>query len=267
MKSVEKEMEERYNKLANAGVRNIEAYNKKIKSGELRNKDTRLVHRNMPYIVVIIDELADLMITAKREIEEPIARIAQMARAVGIHLIVATQRPSVDVITGVIKANFPVRVAYQVASRVDSRTIIDISGAEQLLRNGDMLFLSSSAPRPIRIQNAFISTEECEKIAEFIGSQKGFTRPFALPSVAQKLRGGNGGETKLDELFETAARLVLQLQACSVSTIQRRLRVGFSRAGSIVDQLEDAGIVGPGQGSKPREILVTEDELEEILNP
>ncbi|MEB2329332.1 MAG: DNA translocase FtsK 4TM domain-containing protein [Ignavibacteriaceae bacterium] len=267
LKSVEKEMEERYNKLANAGVRNIEAYNKKIKSGELRNKDTRLVHRNMPYIVVIIDELADLMITAKREIEEPIARIAQMARAVGIHLIVATQRPSVDVITGVIKANFPVRVAYQVASRVDSRTIIDISGAEQLLRNGDMLFLSSSAPRPIRIQNAFISTEECEKIAEFIGSQKGFTRPFALPSVAQKLRGGNGGETKLDELFETAARLVLQLQACSVSTIQRRLRVGFSRAGSIVDQLEDAGIVGPGQGSKPREILVTEDELEEILNP
>lgn len=265
LKSVEAAMEDRYDKLANAGVRNIEAYNKKIKEGELRKNDSRLVHRNMPYIVVIIDELADLMITAKREIEEPIARIAQMARAVGIHLVVATQRPSVDVITGVIKANFPVRIAYQVASKIDSRTILDMGGAEQLLRNGDMLFLSSASPKPIRIQNAFISTEECETIAEFIGDQKGFSRPYALPSIIQKGRGMGFDEMPRDELFEKAARLIWQLQTCSTSTLQRRLRIGFSRAGSIVDQLEDAGIVGPSQGSKAREILVTEDELDEIL--
>lgn len=266
LKSVEAAMEERYDKLANAGVRNIEAYNKKIKDGELRKSDSRLVHRNMPYIVVIIDELADLMITAKREIEEPIARIAQMARAVGIHLVVATQRPSVDVITGVIKANFPVRIAYQVASKIDSRTILDMGGADQLLRNGDMLFLSSASPKPIRIQNAYISTEECETIAEFIGNQKGFSRPYVLPSIVQKGRGSGIDDQPRDQLFEKAARLIYQLQTCSVSTLQRRLRIGFSRAGSIVDQLEDAGIVGPSQGSKAREILVTEDELEEILN-
>ena len=264
LKSVELEMEQRYDKLANAGVRNIEAYNKKYAAGDLRKSDA-LRHRKMPYIVVIIDELADLMITAKRDIEEPIARIAQMARAVGIHLVVATQRPSVDVITGVIKANFPVRIAYQVASKIDSRTIIDMGGADKLLRNGDMLFLSSNSPKPIRIQNAYISTEECEKVVEYIGEQQGFSRSYLLPSIIEKRAGGIGGLDDRDEMFEEAARLVLKLQVCSTSTLQRRLKLGYARAARIVDQMEDAGIVGPNQGAKGREIMMSEEELEELL--
>ncbi|MCB0725265.1 MAG: DNA translocase FtsK [Ignavibacteriae bacterium] len=265
LKSVEMEMEQRYDKLANAGVRNIEAYNKKYEAGELRNNDV-LRHRKMPYIVVVIDELADLMITAKRDIEDPIARIAQMARAVGIHLVVATQRPSVDVITGVIKANFPVRIAYQVASKIDSRTIIDMGGADKLLRNGDMLYLSSNSPKPIRIQNAYISTEECEKVVEFIGEQQGFSRSYLLPSIIERRSHSTSGMEDQDELFEEAARLVLKLQVCSTSTLQRRLKLGYARAARIVDQMEDAGIVGPNQGAKGREIMITEDELEEILH-
>ncbi len=264
LKSVEMEMEQRYDKLANAGVRNIEAYNKKHENGELRSNDV-LRHRKMPYIVVVIDELADLMITAKRDIEEPIARIAQMARAVGIHLVVATQRPSVDVITGVIKANFPVRIAYQVASKIDSRTIIDMGGADKLLRNGDMLFLSSNSPKPIRIQNAYISTEECEKVVEFIGEQQGFSRSYLLPSIIERRTLGGGGLDERDEMFEDAARLVLKLQVCSTSTLQRRLKLGYARAARIVDQMEDAGIVGPNQGAKGREILIGEEDLEGIL--
>ncbi|MDD5360603.1 MAG: DNA translocase FtsK 4TM domain-containing protein [Ignavibacteria bacterium] len=264
LKSVEMEMEQRYDKLANAGVRNIDAYNEKYKDGKLKNNEV-IRHRKMPYIVVIIDELADLMITAKRDIEEPIARIAQMARAVGIHLIVATQRPSVDVITGVIKANFPIRIAYQVASKIDSRTILDMSGADQLLRNGDMLYLSSASPKPIRIQNAYISTEECERLVDFIASQKGYSKPYLLPSILKK-KGINGfGDSDWDEMFPDAARLILKLQNCSTSTLQRRLKLGYARAARIVDQMEAAGIVGPNQGAKGREILVSEDELEEIL--
>ena len=264
LKSVELEMEQRYDKLANAGVRDIKAYNEKYATGKLKNTDA-IRHRKMPYIVVIIDELADLMITAKREIEEPIARIAQMARAVGIHLIVATQRPSVDVITGVIKANFPVRIAYQVASKIDSRTILDMGGADQLLRNGDMLYLSSSSPKPIRIQNAYISTEECEKIVEYISGQKGFTKPYLLPSLIEKRAGLYGELGDRDDMFEEAARLVLKLQICSTSTLQRRLKLGYARAARIVDQMEVAGIVGPNQGAKGREILLTEDDLDDIL--
>jgi len=264
LKSVEMEMEQRYDKLANAGVRNLEAYNDKYAEGKLKNNEV-IRHKKMPYIVVIIDELADLMITAKREIEEPIARIAQMARAVGIHLIVATQRPSVDVITGVIKANFPVRIAYQVASKIDSRTILDMGGADQLLRNGDMLYLSSSTPKPIRVQNAYISTEECEKLVEFISNQKGYSKPYLLPSVIKKRSNGMYGGDDWDEMFPDAARLILKLQNCSTSTLQRRLKLGYARAARIVDQMEEAGIVGPNQGAKGREILITEDELEEIL--
>jgi S-DNA-T family DNA segregation ATPase FtsK/SpoIIIE len=264
LKSVEMEMEQRYDKLANGGVRNIEAYNVKYAEGKLKNNEV-IRHKKMPYIVVIIDELADLMITAKREIEEPIARIAQMARAVGIHLIVATQRPSVDVITGVIKANFPVRIAYQVASKIDSRTILDMGGADQLLRNGDMLYLSSSTPKPIRIQNAYISTEECEKLVEFIANQKGYSKPYLLPSVMKKRGNGMYSDDDWDEMFPDAARLILKLQNCSTSTLQRRLKLGYARAARIVDQMEEAGIVGPNQGAKGREILITEDELEEIL--
>ena len=263
LKSVEIEMEQRYDKLANAGVRDIKAYNEKYALGKLKNTEA-IRHRKMPYIVVIIDELADLMITAKRDIEEPITRIAQMARAVGIHLILATQRPSVDVITGVIKANFPVRIAYQVASKIDSRTILDCSGADQLLRNGDMLYLSSSFSKPIRIQNAYISTEECERIVEFIGNQKGFIKPYLLPSIIEKRIGG-AYDGDRDEMFEEAARLVLKLQQCSTSTLQRRLKLGYARAARIVDQMEIAGIVGPNQGAKGREILITEDDLEDLL--
>lgn len=264
LKSVEMEMEQRYDKLANGGVRNIEAYNVKYAEGKLKNNEV-IRHKKMPYIVVIIDELADLMITAKREIEEPIARIAQMARAVGIHLIVATQRPSVDVITGVIKANFPVRIAYQVASKIDSRTILDMGGADQLLRNGDMLYLSSSTPKPIRVQNAYISTEECEQLVEFIANQKGYSKPYLLPSVMKKKGNGMYSDDDWDEMFPDAARLVLKLQNCSTSTLQRRLKLGYARAARIVDQMEEAGIVGPNQGAKGREILITEEELEEIL--
>ncbi len=259
LKSVESEMETRYDKLANAGVRNIEAYNEKYASGKLKDNDV-IRHKKMPYIVVIIDELADLMITAKREIEEPIARIAQMARAVGIHLIVATQRPSVDVITGVIKANFPVRIAYQVASKIDSRTILDMGGADQLLRNGDMLYLSSASSKPIRIQNAFISTDECEKIAEYIEAQQGFTKPYLLPSLIEKRSSIYGDSDDRDELFEEAAKLIFKLQQCSTSTLQRRLKLGYARAARIVDQLEVAGIVGPKNGSNAREVLVNDEE-------
>jgi S-DNA-T family DNA segregation ATPase FtsK/SpoIIIE len=264
LKSVEMEMEQRYDKLANAGVRNIDAYNMKYADGKLKNNEV-IKHRKMPYIIVIIDELADLMITAKRDIEEPIARIAQMARAVGIHLIVATQRPSVDVITGVIKANFPVRIAYQVASKFDSRTILDMVGAEHLLRNGDMLYMSSSTPKPIRIQNAYISTEECEKLVEYVSSQKGYSKPYLLPSIMSRKSKNGYTDDDWDEMFPDAARMIIKLQNCSTSTLQRRLKLGYARAARIVDQMEAAGIVGPNQGAKGREILVTEDELEEIL--
>lgn len=265
LKSVECEMENRYDKLANAGVRNLEAYNEKYLLGNLKNNET-IRHRKMPYIVVIIDELADLMITAKRDIEEPIARIAQMARAVGIHLIVATQRPSVDVITGVIKANFPVRVAYQVASKIDSRTILDMGGADALLRNGDMLYLSSASIKPIRIQNAYITTEECEEISAFVESQQGFSKPYLLPSIIEKRSTGFGDGEDRDELFGEAARLIFRLQQCSTSTLQRRLKLGYARAARIVDQLEEAGIVGPKNGANAREVLISdEDELENYL--
>lgn len=260
LKSVESEMETRYDKLANAGVRNIESYNMKYAEGKLKDNDV-IRHKKMPFIVVIIDELADLMITAKREIEEPIARIAQMARAVGIHLIVATQRPSVDVITGVIKANFPVRIAYQVASKIDSRTILDMGGADQLLRNGDMLYLSAASSKPIRIQNALITTEECEKVAEYIEAQQGFTKPYLLPSIIEKKKMSVYGDADdRDELFEEAAKLIFKLQQCSTSTLQRRLKLGYARAARIVDQLEEAGIVGPKNGSNAREVLVIDEE-------
>lgn len=263
LKSLTVEMDHRYDKLANAGVRNIEAYNAKHKDGKLISNEF-IRHKKMPYIVVIIDELADLMITAKKDIEEPIARLAQMARAVGIHLVVATQRPSTDVITGVIKANFPVRIAYQVASQIDSRTIMDMKGAEQLLRNGDMLYMSSSSQKPIRIQNAFISTEECELMADFVDAQVGFKKPYLLPSLVER-RTFNGEDEERDDLFEEAARLVVKLGQCSTSTLQRRLKLGYARAARIVDQMETAGIVGANNGAKGREILVGEEDLEGIF--
>jgi S-DNA-T family DNA segregation ATPase FtsK/SpoIIIE len=268
LKGCEIEMERRYDTLAKSGVRNIADYNEKVESGRIKEHEG-VKPRKLPYLVVIIDELADLMITAAKEVEEPIARLAQLARAVGIHLVLATQRPSVDVITGVIKANFPARIAYQVASKVDSRTILDMNGAEQLLGNGDMLYLPSGSPKPVRIQNAFISTDEVERIVDHIGKQKGYSRAYELPSFYEKKKNGGGGITdpdERDELFEEAARLIVRHQQGSVSLLQRRLKVGYSRAARLVDELEAVGIVGAFDGSKAREVLVeTEAELENIL--
>ena len=266
LKSVELEMENRYDRLAAAGVRNLADYNERFAAGRLHDSEN-IKHRKIPYLIVIIDELADLMITAAKEVEEPIARLAQLARAVGIHLVVATQRPSVDVITGVIKANFPARIAYQVSSKIDSRTILDMNGADQLLGNGDMLYLPSGSPKPHRIQNAFISTDEVERVTNHIGKQKGYSAPFKLPSVLEKKRqaGANAGVSE-DELFEEAAHIVVRHQQGSVSLLQRRLKVGYSRAARMIDELEAAGIVGQFDGSKAREVLVeTEAELEVIL--
>jgi DNA segregation ATPase FtsK/SpoIIIE, S-DNA-T family len=268
LKSVEFEMEQRYDKLAKAGVRNIIDYNIKIADPARKPKDNdEMHHHHLPYIIVIIDELADLMITAGKEIEEPIARLAQLARAVGIHLVLATQRPSVNVITGVIKANFSARLAYQVATKIDSRTILDMNGAEQLLGKGDMLFLPSGSPKPTRIQNAFISADEVEKITEYISSQPGYSKPYFLPSLYDKKKEtGAGFLSDMDPMFEDAARVIVRHQQGSVSLLQRRLKLGYSRAARIVDQLEEAGIVGPNDGSKARTVIVENDEqLETIL--
>jgi S-DNA-T family DNA segregation ATPase FtsK/SpoIIIE len=251
------EMERRYRELARASVRNIVGYNKKVAAGEVRDehgapKDI------LPYVVVIVDELADLMIQVGGEIETPIARLAQMARAVGIHLVLATQRPSVDVITGVIKANFPSRIAFQVSSRVDSRTILDGNGAEALLGRGDMLFLAGGRPAPIRLHGAFVGVEECERIAAH-------WRQFGQGAGALDLdeaRGGAGGDGAADdELFEEARRVIVTSGVASVSYLQRRLKVGYSRAARIMDMLEEAGIVGAAMGAKPREVLQRVEDL------
>lgn len=262
LNSVCKEMDDRYDLLKMAMVRDIKSYNEKFKTGELEEE---LGHRHLPYIVVVIDELADLMMTAGKQIEEPIARLAQLARAIGIHLVVATQRPSVNVITGTIKANFPARIAYQVASKVDSRTILDMGGADQLVGQGDMLFASGAGMT--RIQNAFVSTEEVEKITSFIGAQAGYKEPFYLPVIQEDNSGIPDPLDDIDEMFETAAKVVILHQQGSVSLLQRRLKIGYNRAGRIIDQLFNAGIVGPYQGSTAREVLISsEEELQELLD-
>lgn len=262
LNSVCKEMDDRYDLLKMALVRDIKAYNEKFKNGEL---DAELGHKHLPYIVVIIDELADLMMTAGKQIEEPIARLAQLARAIGIHLVVATQRPSVNVITGTIKANFPARIAYQVASKVDSRTILDVGGADQLVGQGDMLF--SNGAGMTRIQNAFVSTEEVERINAFIGQQAGYKQPFHLPIIQEDNSGVPDPLDDIDDMFETAAKVILLHQQGSVSLLQRKLKIGYNRAGRIIDQLFNAGIVGPYQGSTARDVLIsTEEELQEILD-
>lgn len=257
LKALVAEMEQRYDLLAKVGQRKISDYNQKLAEGKLKSSD-ELQLQPMPYIVVIIDELADLMMTARSEVEDSIIRLAQLARAVGIHLVVATQRPSVDVITGLIKANFPARIAYQVASKVDSRTIIDTVGAEQLLGNGDMLF-TPGGQRPIRLQNSFITTEEVEAITDFIGNQRGYAAPYMLPSVSQSASRSGDVEGNYDPLFAEAARIVVHAQQGSTSLLQRRLRIGYSRAARIIDQLEMAGIVGPFDGSKARQVLIESD--------
>ena len=262
LNSLCKEMDERYDLLKMAMVRDIKAYNEKFKEGDL---DEELGHRHLPYIVVIIDELADLMMTAGKQIEEPIARLAQLARAIGIHLVVATQRPSVNVITGTIKANFPARIAYQVASKVDSRTILDVGGADQLVGMGDMLFTNGSGM--IRIQNAFVSTEEVERINSFVGQQAGYKEPFHLPIIHDDTGDIPNPLEDIDEYFESAAKLVMLHQQGSVSLLQRKLKIGYNRAGRLIDQLFNAGIVGPYQGSTARDVLINDDEeLQEILD-
>ncbi len=268
LKSVEFEMEKRYDKLAKAGVRNLIDYNAKVANPKTRPTDTdKIKHYKLPYIVVVIDELADLMMTSGKEVEEPIARIAQLARAVGIHLVVATQRPSVNVITGVIKANFPARMAYQVATKIDSRTILDMNGAEQLLGRGDMLFLPGGMPKPVRIQNAFISTEEVEKITNAIYVQTGYTKRYFLPSLMEKRNDPDANFlSDLDPMFEEAGLVVIRHQQGSVSLLQRKLKLGYSRAARVMDQLEEAGIVGPSEGSKAREVICeSEEQLHTII--
>jgi S-DNA-T family DNA segregation ATPase FtsK/SpoIIIE len=266
LRSLELEMEKRYTKLARAGVRHVNDYNAKVKAGALKDSE-QMLHYRLPYIVVVVDELADLMITAAREVEEPIARLAQLSRAVGIHLVLATQRPSVDIITGVIKANFSARIAYQVASKIDSRTILDTPGADRLLGNGDMLYQPSGQPKPVRIQNAFLSTGEVERIVECISDQSGQLRPYLLPSLRDaKKNGARDAAGDRDDLLDEAARLIVRHQQGSVSLLQRRLRVGYSRAARIVDQLETAGVVGPYDGSKARAVLVErEEDLDAML--
>ena len=265
LESLTKEMDERYDLLKDGMVRDIRAYNEKFDSGELDEDEG---HRHLPYIVVLIDELADLMMTAGKDIEEPIARLAQLARAVGIHLVVATQRPSVNVVTGTIKANFPARIAYQVASKVDSRTILDTGGADQLIGRGDMLFTNGGGMT--RIQNAFVSTEEVEEITDFIGNQRGYNNKYELPVLEDETSSSGDIPDPLDdidELFEAAAKVIVLHQQGSVSLLQRKLKIGYNRAGRIVDQLYNAGIVGPYQGSTARDVLVDdEEELEELLD-
>jgi len=261
------EMDNRYDLLKDAGVRNIREYNEKfIKRKLLPTKG----HMYLPFIVLVVDEFADLIMTAGKEVEMPIARIAQLARAVGIHCIVATQRPSVNVITGTIKANFPARVAFKVSAKVDSRTILDAGGAEQLIGQGDMLILNGS--ELVRIQCAFVDTPEVERIVEFIGNQQGYPTAFDLPEYegadGGDLAGGGGAKSlkDVDQMFEQCARLVVTSGSGSTSMLQRRFNLGYNRAGRIMDQIEAAGIVGASTGGKPRELMVhTEAELDEVL--
>lgn len=250
------EMDTRYELLKNAQVRNIKEYNAKFTRRKLSPKEG---HNFLPYIVLVVDEFADLIMTAGKEVEMPIARIAQLARAVGIHLVIATQRPSVNIITGTIKANFPARIAFKVASKVDSRTILDTSGADQLVGRGDMLL--SIGSDIVRLQCPFVDTPEVERVVEFIAGQQGFDEAFLLPEYVDEKEMKerfemSGGER--DDLFSEAAKIVVQHQQGSTSLIQRRLKLGYNRAGRLMDQLEDAGIVGPNAGSKAREVLYSD---------
>ncbi|WP_149526985.1 FtsK/SpoIIIE family DNA translocase [Sphingobacterium hotanense] len=259
------EMDQRYDLLKNAQVRNLKEYNAKFINRRLNPEEG---HRFLPFIVLIIDEFADLMMTAGKEVETPIARLAQLARAVGIHLVIATQRPSVNIITGTIKANFPARLAFRVLSKVDSRTILDSGGADQLIGRGDMLLATGSDL--IRIQCAFVDTPEVDEVSEFIGSQRGYPSAHYLPEYVDPNGDGEGisdfDPADRDQLFEEAARLIVMHQQGSTSLIQRKLKLGYNRAGRIIDQLEAAGIVGPFEGSKAREVLYPDDySLEQYL--
>lgn len=259
------EMDNRYDLLKKARVRNLNEYNEKFIDRKLSPKEG---HKFLPYIVLVIDEFADLIMTAGKEVELPIARLAQLARAIGIHLIIATQRPSVNIITGIIKANFPARLAFKVTSKIDSRTILDGGGADQLIGAGDMLL--SIGSNNIRLQCAFVDTPEVESVIKHIADQQGFPEPFYLPEYKNEDEGGAGNTdlkiSDLDDNFDDAARLIISAQHGSTSLIQRKMQLGYNRAGRIMDQMEQLGIVGPAQGSKPREVLFYSiDELNNFL--
>ncbi len=254
LKKIVSEMERRYELFSHTGTRNIEGYNEYVK---VFNEENEEKHPQLPFIVVIVDELADLMMVASNEVEDAITRLAQMARAAGIHLIIATQRPSVNVITGVIKANIPSRIAFAVSSAIDSRTILDMGGAEKLLGRGDMLFLGAGQSKPVRVQGAFLSDSEVEKIVDFvIEQQKAQYQEDMIPSEVEE----SSIDEETDEIYDEAVQLVTEMQTASVSMLQRRFRVGYSRAARIIDQMEQRGVVGPYEGSKPRTVLVQKQE-------
>ncbi|WP_438945540.1 FtsK/SpoIIIE domain-containing protein, partial [Sediminibacterium sp.] len=258
------EMDNRYDLLKEAGCRNIKEYNEKFTARKLNPEKG---HQYLPFIVLVVDEFADLIMTAGKEVEMPIARLAQLARAIGIHLIIATQRPSVNIITGTIKANFPARIAFKVSSKIDSRTILDAGGAEQLIGKGDMLV--SYNGEITRLQCAFVDTPEVDAVCDFIGNQKGYPQAFLLPEYTDEkdMEGRDFDANDRDPLFEDAARLIVSSQMGSTSLIQRRMKLGYNRAGRLMDQLEAAGIVGPNQGSKAREVLFkTDSELQSFLD-
>ena len=265
LKSLCVEMDTRYDLLKRARARNIKEYNEKFRNRQLNPENG---HKFLPYIVVIIDEFGDLIMTAGKEIELPIARIAQLARAVGMHMIIATQRPTTNIITGTIKANFPARMAFKVSAMIDSRTILDRPGANQLIGKGDMLFLAGS--EPVRLQCAFVDTPEVERIANFIACQQSYNGPFALPRPPMEDTGGGAADVDmnhLDPMFADAARLIVTSQQGSTSMIQRKFSIGYNRAGRLMDQLEHAGVVGPAQGAKPRDVLIQDEaSLEFLLN-
>ena len=257
------EMDQRYDLLKEAQCRNLAEYNAKFVRRRLNPEEG---HRYLPYIVLVVDEFADLIMTAGKEGETPIARLAQLARAIGIHLIIATQRPSVNIITGTIKANFPARIAFRVTSKIDSRTILDAGGADQLIGRGDMLM--STGNDLIRIQCGFVDTPEVEAICEFIGSQQGYPDAFILPEYTPEgnSESGNLSDDERDSMFADAARVIVMHQQGSTSLLQRKLKIGYNRAGRIIDQLEDAGIIGPFEGSKARKVLVPDEmSLEQML--
>jgi S-DNA-T family DNA segregation ATPase FtsK/SpoIIIE len=261
-----REMEERYKTLAAEGVRNIEQYNRNVQNAiaEKQTNDAGELPKSLPFILVLIDELADLMMVASNEVEQSIARLAQMARAVGIHLILATQRPSVDVITGLIKANLPARISFRVSSRIDSRTILDGNGAEQLLGRGDMLFLPPASSRFIRLHGPYISEQESARLASYLRKQGKPTYDETITADEKTMVGENGAEFEKDDLYDEAARIVVSSGQASISYLQRRLRIGFSRAARLVDMMEMEGLVSPAAGGKPREVLVDKGYFDEV---
>ena len=258
------EMDNRYELLKNGMCRNLKEYNKKFKERKLNPKDG---HSFLPYIILVVDEFADLIMTAGKEVETPIARLAQLARAIGIHLIIATQRPSVNVITGIIKANFPARVAFRVTSKIDSRTILDSGGADQLIGRGDMLFTQGN--ELTRIQCAFVDTPEVERLASYVGAQRGYADAHLLPEYISEENTSNLDidASDRDALFREAAEVIVTAQQGSASLLQRKLKLGYNRAGRIIDQMEAAGVVGPFEGSKARQVLISDlASLDRLIN-